>query len=294
MYSFSRVVFRFFFQSKIANSFYSKINDSSEVKTTRFWSGRSGFESLPRQIFLWFHWHLSEFAIFPMAQRMRKTCFWSGRFGLESQPLPTLFDVINKTENRDTALLCKRNFENRIFLKPGRVPLRNFLNLWNKKIDRKSWYPPALLFIILLHTRKLLEHRRDPWRSFSALWDKKVLTESGHTPPTYPIFFPYQNFLETQKGSATKFCGTVKKVFSGKMWLPVPSYPWTLSHTIKFLKNRKVPLQSSSSQSSETESFGQNRDAPSPMHETIDTRIFLKHRSVPLRRFFGTVKQKIF
>ena len=37
-YSSSRVVF---FQSNIANSFYSKINDSSGVRTTWFWSGRS-------------------------------------------------------------------------------------------------------------------------------------------------------------------------------------------------------------------------------------------------------------
>ena len=40
-YSFSRVVF-LFFQSKIADSFYSKINDSSRVRTTAFSSSRFG------------------------------------------------------------------------------------------------------------------------------------------------------------------------------------------------------------------------------------------------------------
>ena len=60
--------FFFFFHSKIANSFYSKINDSSGVRTTSFLSGRSGFESLSCQIFLWFHWHLSEIPIVHMAQ----------------------------------------------------------------------------------------------------------------------------------------------------------------------------------------------------------------------------------
>ena len=40
-YSFSRVVF-LFFQSKIAKSFYSKINDSSRVRTTAFSSSRFG------------------------------------------------------------------------------------------------------------------------------------------------------------------------------------------------------------------------------------------------------------
>ena len=112
-YSFSRVVF-LFFQSKIANSFYSKINDSSGVRTkvsralgpgsslcrakyfydftdicqifhsngshgtvgrtTGFWSGRSGFESLSCQIFLWFHWHFSEIPMLLMAQ-------WVGQQG---------------------------------------------------------------------------------------------------------------------------------------------------------------------------------------------------------------------
>ena len=38
-YSFSRVVF---FQSKTANSFYSKLNDSSRVRTTTFSSSRFG------------------------------------------------------------------------------------------------------------------------------------------------------------------------------------------------------------------------------------------------------------
>ena len=73
-YSFSKVVF--LFQSKIANSFYSKINDSSGVRTSS-WSDRSGFQSLPCQIFLWFHWHLSEFAIVPMAH-------WVGQHGSEA------------------------------------------------------------------------------------------------------------------------------------------------------------------------------------------------------------------
>ena len=42
-YSFSRVVF-LFFQCKTANSFYSKINDSSRVRTTAFSSSRFGVQ----------------------------------------------------------------------------------------------------------------------------------------------------------------------------------------------------------------------------------------------------------
>ena len=41
-YSFSRVVFLFFYLTKTANSFYSKINDSGRRRTTRFSSIRFG------------------------------------------------------------------------------------------------------------------------------------------------------------------------------------------------------------------------------------------------------------
>ena len=58
-YSFTRVVF-LLFQSKIANFFYSKTNDSGGVKTTGFPSSRSGFESLSCQKCLCIHWLLSE------------------------------------------------------------------------------------------------------------------------------------------------------------------------------------------------------------------------------------------
>ena len=56
-YSFSRVVF---FQTKIANSFYSKINDSGSLRTTRFSSSRFGVRvtALPK-IFTIYPQHFS-------------------------------------------------------------------------------------------------------------------------------------------------------------------------------------------------------------------------------------------
>ena len=58
--SINTVVFLFFFQSQIANFFF-KINDSSGVRTTKFWNGGTGFESLPCQTILRLHWHLLYF-----------------------------------------------------------------------------------------------------------------------------------------------------------------------------------------------------------------------------------------
>ena len=91
-YSFSRVVF-LFFQTKIANSFYSKINDSGRFWTIRFWSGRSGFESLPCQIFLRFHWHL----------RIHWVKLWY-------PPLPIRFFRYQKFSGKQEGYLTKLSF----------------------------------------------------------------------------------------------------------------------------------------------------------------------------------------
>ena len=60
--SIDTLVFLFYFQSQIANFFF-KINDSSEVRTTKIGNGGTGFEFLPCQTILRFHWHLLDFPI---------------------------------------------------------------------------------------------------------------------------------------------------------------------------------------------------------------------------------------
>ena len=77
----------------------------------------------------------------------RTTGSRSGRYGFESQPLHTFLNFINTTEKRDTPFLCMINLETRTFLKPGRVPLRNFSVLWEKKISKENVIP-RLLFSI--------------------------------------------------------------------------------------------------------------------------------------------------
>ena len=82
------------------------------------------------------------------------------------------------------------------------------------------------------------------------------------TPPPSTTFihkiFRYQEVSETQKGSPTKFFGTVRQQISdGKLWHSLPSSPIL---SMKF----------------------------------FDTRNFLKHSSISLTKFFGTVRQKKF
>ena len=78
-------------------------------------------------------------------------------------------------------------------------------------------------------------------------------------PSLSPNIFRYQKCSEKQKGSSTKFFGTVRQKFWHKIViLPPSSSPPLLS--IKF----------------------------------FDTRNFAKHRRFPLRSFFGTLRQQIF
>ena len=42
---------------------FFKINDSSEVRTTKTWNGGTSFESLPCETILRLHWHLLDFPL---------------------------------------------------------------------------------------------------------------------------------------------------------------------------------------------------------------------------------------
>ena len=155
--------FFFFFQSKIANSFYSKINDSIGVRTTGFWSDESGFQSLSCQIFLWFQWLLSETPIFCNGTVGRTMRFWSGRYGSEMQLFPAFLNSIVTTENRDVL--------------PPSYP--------------KTFSLPEIFW----NTERFLYEKFRYWGT------KKVLTQIRDTPP--PLMhenFRYYNFSQTQKG----------------------------------------------------------------------------------------------
>ena len=127
-------------------------------------------------------WHLSEFAIVPMAQWVgqqtseavgpgsipcrviyfydftdicqnfrwflgtvgRITGFWSGRYIFESQLLPTFFNLNITTKNRNIPLLCVKFFDTRKILNHRRVSPRFFSVLWDKKISTKNRDMPLL------------------------------------------------------------------------------------------------------------------------------------------------------
>ena len=148
-------------------------------------------------------------------------------------------------------LLCKKTFDTRNFLKPGRVPLRNFSVLSDKTISpgNRDTRPP-LLSLTFFDTRNFLKHRRVPLRNVSVLWDK-FLTENRDT-LSFPLpslihkilILRYQIFSEAQKVSPTKFFGTVRQqIFDGKSWCPLFLLSLTFFDARNFLKHRRVPLR---------------------------------------------------
>ena len=112
-------------------------------------------------------------------------------------------------------------------------------------------------------TRIFFKHRRGPLPNFYALWDKNFWQKNVIIPPPLPRssinFFKFQYFCGTQKGSHTKFFGTLRQqFFYKKSWYSL-------------LRNNffRYPKLSETQKDSSTRSFGtvrqnnltENRDA---------------------------------
>ena len=108
--------------------------------------------------------------------------------------------------------------------------------------------PPSCVGIKNFNTRNFLKDSRVHLRTDSVLWDKTILTEKRETHPSLiPNIFRYPKLFETQKGSFTKWFGTVRQNnFDGKSRKPPPLLSLTIFDTRNFLKHRRVPLRNDS------------------------------------------------
>ena len=124
--------------------------------------------------------------------------------------------------------LCMKSFVTRIFLKPGRVLLRNFWHR-DKKFSTENRDTPS-------------PPPQDPWTfslleiSWNTAWklsSAKCFGTASETknfrqkivllPSLIYKFFRYRNFSETQKCSPTNFFGTVRQqLFDGQSWYSLP------------------------------------------------------------------------
>ena len=113
----------------------------------------------------------------------RTTGFWSGRYGFESQSSPTF--LFFTTENLDSPSLLS--------------PLIHKLF--------RSWKSSET------------QHTRVPLRNFSVLRDKKCFHRKSWFSPLRHKTFRCPKLSKTQKGSCSKFFGTMRQNFSnGKSW----------------------------------------------------------------------------
>ena len=143
-------------------------------------------------------------------------------------------------------LLSIETFDTRIFLKHRPVPLRRFLVLWDKVLSTENSEIP-LLYVSFSIPDFFWNTEGLPYETFRYC-ETQTLTKNRDTLPSSLIYtiFETRFFSETHKGSPTILFGTVRQ----KLWQKI------VIHT---------PLLLSI--------------------ETFDTRIFLKHRPVPLRNF---------
>ena len=72
--------------------------------------------------------------------------------------------------------------------------------------------PPLIQKLFRYRTFSETHIRRVPLRKFSVLRDEKFRENRDTLPPMHENF-RYQNSFETQKGSPTKFIGTVRQKF---------------------------------------------------------------------------------
>ena len=195
----------------ICQKFHSNGSHRTVGRTTGFWTGRSGFDSLSRQISLWFHWHLSEVPMVPMA-------LWVGQHW---------FEAVDTGSNPSLHLHFKLLRRKILILPPSSPPLLSL-----------NFFAPGNL---LKHSTQGFPYEIFRYCETKQVWRKIVIPAAS----LIPNIFRYQNFSETEKGSSSKCFDTVRQNnFDGKSWYPPPLLSPTFFDTRNFLKHRRVPLRS--------------------------------------------------
>ena len=198
----------------------------------------------------------------------------------------------------------------------------NFRYLRPKKVDGESWCPPTFFSLTISDIKRILKHRRVHLRNVWVLWDKNFQRKIVKPLP----LLCKKNFdcktSETQKGSPTKFSGTVSQKNWRGSWCPPALFSSTFFNIKNFLKHRRLPLRigsllgnkhrstvviprpflsstfspsgklSETQKGSLTKSFGtvkqnsltENPDTPTPlMHEKFLNQIFSETMKASLR-----------
>ena len=190
---------------------YSKVNVSSGVRTTTFWSGRCGFESLLFHILLRFHINLGF-----RRETFKPSYSWNffdTKCFLETMRVPLLYQLFGFgpaqqnffRQNLDAfphSFPMHETFWYLIFFETKKGSPTNFSSApsWDKSFSTENRHTPYHLSIFFFHSRNVSEHRREkgPLWSFLVLWDKKVSTKPWRPPPLVCLrFFKTRKFWST-------------------------------------------------------------------------------------------------
>ena len=207
--SFSRVVFLFFYLTKTANSFYSKINDSSMVWTTTF--SRSRFRVRVSVVPNIFTIHPLHFLMPEISETLKGS--FTKFFGTVRQKI---FDG-----NLWYPLLCIKFFDTPNFLRHWRDAHEIFRHCETKNFRRKIVIAPIMHKFF--RYPKFSETLKGCPRNFSALWDKKFRRKIVIAPIMHKIF-RYPKFSETLKGCPRNFSSI--KLFETKIFSKTVGFPY--------------------------------------------------------------------
>ena len=134
-------------------------------------------------------------------------------------------------------------FQKKKFWNTERSLYEKFRYYETKKVDGESWCAPTFFSLTFFDMKNFINTERFIYRIFWVLWDK--IFQRKIVKP-FPLLC-MKNFgcktSETQKGSPTKFFGTVSQKNWRESWCPPPLFTSTFFKIKNFLKHRRVPLR---------------------------------------------------
>ena len=230
-----------FFQCKTANSFFSKVNDSSRVRTTAFASRMpmKFFRALRSKIFAGKTWYPLLCRKFYGTPNFLK--HWRDAH-------ETFRHCETKMFRRKTwsPILCIKFFDTPNFMKPWRDAHEFFRQCEAKKFRLKVVIC-HLLSTNFFKNQKFSGKRKGSFTKLfvSVLWDTKQFDETVMHPSSYARKFSRKEFFWNTKVFSNKtFWYSQTKIFSPENLDITPFFVKKIFHSRSFLKQRMFPRRS--------------------------------------------------
>ena len=155
--------------------------------------------------------------------RIHKTLLLPESFSCDEEfPMKTSETVIErKCEGKTSFTLFSsiRFFAVGFFFETPRSSPWNFLVLWDKKDDGKTWYPPSHPWTVFA-TRNFLKHRSVPNESFRIYETKEVDGKTWSPSRIHKMFSLLEVFWNNTEFLVKKSETVIQNNCDGKTWYP--------------------------------------------------------------------------